>query len=255
MLLAVDIGNTNINSAVIDNKGKILKKFTINPHSTDAVERGFHCVSGTGVSRGWEIEEVVIVSVAPEILRKVKRGLRKQFRRARIIIVGRDVKVPMKCLYSKGQIGQDRLITAFAASSLYGLPALIIDFGTAVTFDVVSGKMTYLGGLIVPGVKMSLESLHDRTAMLPKTYLRKTRLLIGRDTASSIRSGMIYGYGALCKGLVKLFKKKLGKNIKIVATGGDAPLLTRHVPSVKNIDLNLSLKGLYLLSKKFQKNT
>ncbi|MGB2706429.1 MAG: type III pantothenate kinase [Candidatus Omnitrophota bacterium] len=231
MLLAVDIGNTNINYALIDKKGKIRR-----PRRSDL--------------RGQEIDEIIIVSVAPKTLRKVKRDLRRRFNKVRISVVGRDVKVPLKCVYNKRQIGQDRLITASAAASLYGLPILIIDFGTAVTFDVVSGKRVYLGGLILPGVKMSLESLSERTAMLPKTYLKKTRSFIGKDTSSSIRSGMLYGYGALCEGLIKLFRKRVGKSVKVVATGGDAPLIAKYAPSMKNVDLDLSLKGLYLLSRK-----
>jgi len=232
MLLAVDIGNTNVNFGLINKKGAITR------------------FAGSGL-KDKEIDEIIIVSVVPRMLKRIRHDLRRQFKGAKISVVGRDVKVPLKCAYNKRQIGQDRLITAFAAALLYGLPVLTIDFGTAVTFDVVSRKMVYLGGLILPGVKMSLESLSERTAMLPKTYLKKTRSFIGKNTASSIRSGMIYGYGALCEGLVKLFRKKLGKNMKIVATGGDAPLLTKHAPSVKNIDLDLSLKGLYLLSEKF----
>ena len=231
MLLAVDIGNTNINFGLINKKGGIRRL-----HASEL--------------KGKEIDEIIIVSVVPDVLKRIRHDLRRQFKKAKICVVGRDVKVPLECAYNRRQIGQDRLVTAFAAASLYGLPVLIIDFGTAVTFDAVSRKLVYLGGLILPGIKMSLESLSERTAMLPRTYLKKTRSFIGKDTASSIRNGMIYGYGALSEGLVKLFRKKLGKDIKIVITGGDAPLLTKHAPFAKNIDLNLSLKGLYLLSKK-----
>jgi len=239
MLLAVDIGNTNVNVGLINGKG-VLRRLRL----SELRERK------TG-----EIDEIIIVSVVPDVLRRIRHDLRTKFKTAKISVVGRDIRVPLKCLYDKRQIGQDRLITAFAASSLYGLPVLVIDFGTAVTFDAVSHELAYLGGLILPGVKMSLESLSERTAMLPSIHLKKVRSFIGRDTASSIRSGMIHGYGVLCEGLIKLFRKELGKNIKIVATGGDAPLLTRHAPSVKNIDPDLSLKGLFLLSKKNQKNT
>ena len=164
------------------------------------------------------------------------------------MVVGENIKVPLTCEYNKRQIGQDRLVTAFAASVLYGLPIVIVDFGTAVTFDVVSRKKSYLGGLIVPGIKMSLESLFERTALLPKTYLKKTVSFIGKNTQSSISSGMTYGYAALCEGMIKIFRKKISKNIKVIATGGDATLISRFSPSIKNVDINLSLKGLYLVS-------
>lgn len=244
MLLAIDIGNTNINSALINHRGRIARKYTapaerprLGPLFSEMAKRG-------------DIDKIFVMSVVPRALRKVKNILKKSFNNDKLFIVGENIKVPLKCEYNKRQIGQDRLVTAFAASSLYGMPILVVDFGTAVTFDVVSGRKKYLGGLILPGIKMSLESLSERTAMLPRTYLKKTGSFIGKNTKSSIRNGMIYGYSSLCDGLTALFRKKIGRKIKIIATGGDAPLICKYSASVKKIDLNLSLKGLYLLSKK-----
>lgn len=239
MILAVDIGNTNITLAVITKKGSIKQRYQIPTHKLN--------LKPIIKKAGKEIDKIFIVSVVPKALEKVKRSLKREFNGAKICVVGKNVKVPLSCAYNKKEIGQDRLVTAFAARLLYGLPILIIDFGTAVTFDFVSKKGTYLGGLILPGIKMSLESLSERTAMLPKTRLKKTHLFIGRDTRSSIRNGMIYGYSAICEGLVALFRKKINKNIKIIATGGDALLISRYTPSMKKVDLDLSLKGLYFL--------
>jgi len=243
MLLAVDIGNTNIDFALINKTGAISRRLSI---STDRFQL-------TRLNRvGWnkvKVEKILIVSVVPKTLGKVKAYLKKKFKGIKIIVVGRDLKAPLKCAYNKKEIGQDRLVTAFAAQSLYGLPILIIDFGTAVTFDVVSKKGVYLGGLILPGIKMSLESLSERTAMLPKTYLKKTSTFIGKNTAASIRNGMIYGYSSICEGLMGLFKKKIGKNLKVVATGGDASLISKYSPHMKKINPDLSLKGLYFLSR------
>jgi len=236
MLLAVDIGNTNINFALIDARGRIKRRY-----STPTAKPRFLPLKA---------DKIIIVSVVPKALLKVKNALKKKFPRAGVLVAGRNAKVPLKCAYNKRQVGQDRLVTAFAAGALYGLPILIVDFGTAVTFDAVSKGGVYLGGLILPGIKMSLESLSERTAMLPRTYLKKTRsFIIGKDTVSSIRGGMAYGYGALCEGLINLFRKKLGRGMKIVATGGDAALISRYAPSMKKIDPDLSLKGLYLLSR------
>ena len=217
MKLLIDIGNTNINRALRGAKGKV--------------------------------DKVVVVSVDPAMLKKQKRVLKRKYKSAEIFVVGEDIKVPLKCRYNKRQIGQDRLVTAFAAKSLYGLPVLIVDFGTAVTFDFVSRNDVYEGGLILPGIKMSLDSLSERTALLPKTYLKKTSSFIGRDTVSSIRNGMIYGYASICDGLVSQFRKRIGKNLKVVATGGDARLIGSYTRSLKKIDPNLSLKGLYLLAR------
>ena len=230
MLLAVDIGNTNINYALINKKGRIHR---LNKPPAAGVDK------------------VIIVSVVPKTLRKVKGSLKKKYKNAKILVVGKNIKVPLKCEYNKREIGQDRLITAFAARILYGLPILIIDFGTAVTFDLVSKKGAYSGGLILPGMKMSLESLSERAAMLPKTHLKKTSSFIGKDTRSSIRNGMIYGYSALCGGLIATFRRKIGKDLKVVATGGDSPLISRYTRAMKKVDTNLSLKGLYLLLEFF----
>ncbi|MBL7156673.1 MAG: type III pantothenate kinase [Candidatus Omnitrophica bacterium] len=243
MLLAVDIGNTNINFGLISKSGRIARR-----HSQPTKKLNLSRIINI-IKKDKTIDAIYMVSVVPGLTKGIKKKLKRSFKNAKIFVIGSNLKVPIKCEYKKREIGQDRLITAFAAKSLYGLPILIIDFGTAVTFDVVSKKSAYLGGLIVPGIKMSLDSLSEGTALLPKTYLKKTRSLIGKNTTTSIRGGMIYGYSALCEGLIAQFRNKLGRNIKIVATGGDAPLISRYTPSMKKVDLDLSLKGLYLLSK------
>lgn len=244
MVLAVDIGNTNIGFGLIGTDGIISQRCVIPTSSVLARSLSLNMI------RPWmkkRIEKIIIVSVVPEALRKLKPYFKSAFKGARILVVGNNINVPIKSEYNKTQIGQDRLITAFAAKLLYGIPILIIDFGTAVTFDCVSRKGVYLGGLILPGIKMSLDSLSERTAMLPKTYLKKTSSFIGRDTISSIRSGMIYGYGSICDGLIDHFKKRIGHDIKIIATGGDAFLIRRYTSKVKMTDEDLALKGLYLL--------
>ena len=236
MILAVDVGNTNINFALIDKEGKIIRKYSTSSAKMEVWR-----------SQRNKVDKIIIVSVVPRTLKKIESILRKTFKNAKILVVGRNIKVPLKCEYNKREIGQDRLITAFSAKLLYCLPILIVDFGTAVTFDAVSKKGTYVGGLILPGIKMSLESLSERTAKLPKTYLKKTHSFIGKDTRSSIRNGMIYGYSSICEGLIKRFKKELGKNMRVIATGGDANLISKYTPSMKKVDADLSLKGLYLL--------
>ncbi|MBN1354521.1 MAG: type III pantothenate kinase [Candidatus Omnitrophica bacterium] len=245
MLLAVDVGNTNVTFAVINEKGKILRKRKL----PTCACLGRSLYKGKIIRHSRDLHTIIVVSVVPEALKNLKRYLKKRFKESRIITVGEDVKIPLRCRYNKSEIGQDRLITAFAAKSLYGLPVLIIDFGTAVTFDAVSEKGVYAGGLILPGIKMSLDSLSERTAMLPRAYLRNTNSFIGRNTRTSIRNGIIYGYSSICEGLIKLFKKKFDRKISVVATGGDAYLISRYSASVRNVEPDLSLKGLYLLSR------
>jgi len=175
----------------------------------------------------------------------VKRYLKGVSTR-KICIIGKDITVPIKSLYRKKDIGQDRLITAYAAKLIYGKPVLIIDFGTAVTFDMVSVNNVYMGGLILPGIKMSLRSLHRDTALLPEISLRQAKGFIANNTADSIRNGIIYGYASICEGLINRFKKRY-KKLKIITTGGNVDLIALHTPSIKTIDKNLSLKGLEMI--------
>ena len=241
MILAIDIGNTNINIALMTKRGKIAKRYA--KPTNQSIKPILKKIKA-------KIEKVIIVSVVPGVAEKVKSNIRGVFKDAKVYIVGRNIKVPLRCKYNKKEIGQDRLVTAFAAERLYGAPVLIIDFGTAVTFDAVSKERVYIGGLILPGIKMSFDSLAEKAAMLPKAHLQKTKSFIGRNTKDSIRNGMVYGYASICEGLVDLFKKRVAKNIKVIATGGDASLIKSYTNSVKKVDLNLAFKGLYLLSKK-----
>ena len=192
------------------------------------------------------MDKVIIDSVSPKKLKMVLGSLWKTHYRGEVYIVGKDIKVPLKSVYNPREIGQDRLVTAYAASRVYGKPALTIDFGTALTFDVVSKKNVYLGGLILPGIKMSLESLHKKTALLPEIALREARGFIGRNTKISITNGIIYGYVSLCEGLIRKFRRRF-KDLKVVATGGNAKLISKYTPLIKNVDEDLSLKGLAML--------
>ena len=243
MLLAIDIGNTNIDFALFNEKGKIIKRYAKPTSFANAA------LVIAKIEERTDIEKVILASVVPVMQKRIEKMLRNTFRPIRVSVVGKNVKAPLKSEYKKTEIGQDRLITAFAAQAIYGKPVLIIDFGTAVTFDAISKKGSYLGGLILPGIKMSLDSLSERTALLPKTYLKKTSTFIGKNTEASIRNGMIYGYASICEGLVKRFQKKLGKSLKVVATGGDAALISKYSPSLRTLEPDLALKGLYLIAR------
>jgi type III pantothenate kinase len=249
MLLAVDIGNTNISLGLF--KGKRLTGQCSIPTKA-AFNLRAHCESQfpslRGAKRRGNLKKIIIVSVVPGIATRFTKTAKKVFKNARVSIVGKDLKVPLKNQYNKSQIGQDRLVTAYAATKLFGTPCLIVDFGTAVTFDAVSARNVYLGGLILPGIKMSLASLYSGTSLLPKVVLKKAQGFIGKNTKQSIVNGMVYGYGSVCDGLVAHFRKQLGKKLQIVATGGDARLISKYTSSIKKINPSLSLQGLAFLS-------
>ena len=247
-LIAVDIGNTNITMGLFSGD-RLLKRKKIPTHAyhchgktVDALRERSKCGPADAI-------EVVISSVVPLALARFIAELNK-YTRCNIRIVGRDIKAPIKNLYKiKSEVGQDRLVNAHAAKILYGAPCVIVDFGTAITFDVVSGKGEYLGGLILPGIEMSLSSLHKKTALLPKIELKAATSVIGRDTVNSMRGGILFGFGTMCDGLAARYRKILGKKTKIIATGGNASLIKRYAKFIQIVDEDLTLNGLKLLSR------
>jgi len=240
-IFAIDIGNTNVTCGLF--RGRALVKKSKFPSHEAAFARRLVSFCGTCGSC-----EVIISSVEPRVLARALATLKKMCA-CRITILGKDAAVPIRNLYRKpNEVGQDRLVNAFATKILYGAPAVIIDFGTAVTFDVVSRRGEYLGGLILPGIEMSLESLHEKTALLPKVELKPASSIIGKDTVNSMRGGILFGLGAICDGLAARYRKTLGRDLKVIATGGNARLIKRYAKSIQVVDEDLTLKGLRLSS-------
>ena len=197
-----------------------------------------------------DIDKIVIVSVVPEFLRILKKSLDSIMPGVAIKIVGRNIKVPVKVNYKKPkEVGQDRLVIAFAGRARYGKPLVVIDFGTAVTFDYINGKGEYEGGVIFPGLRLGLKALSENTALLPKIEPGYLKGLLGKDTKSSMNKGVVLGYAAMCDGLIEKFKERYGKNVKVVATGGDAALISRYSRHLSTISEDLIFHGLMALDK------
>jgi len=246
-ILAIDIGNTNITVGLF-NENTLLKRSKIPTGELSLYSKKFAAMlKGVGPGR---LDEVVISSVAPLVLARVICELRKISPGLKIIVLGRDRIVPIKNLYRRRkEVGQDRLVNAFGAVRMYGAPAVIVDFGTAITFDVVSLKGCYLGGLILPGIAMGLASLYEKTALLPKVELKKAGSIVGKDTVSSMRAGILFGYGAMCDGLIVKYRKLLGPGLKVIATGGNASLIKNYARSINIVDQDLTIKSLSLISR------
>jgi len=242
-ILAIDIGNTNITVGLFDGQ-TLLKKSKISTGDISIYAKKFAVMLRRGA------DEAVISSVAPLVLCRVVFELKKIMPGLKMIVLGRDRIVPIKNLYRKrGEVGQDRLVNAFGALSVYGAPAIIVDFGTAITFDVVSSKGCYLGGLILPGIAMGLKSLYEKTALLPKVELKRARSIIGKDTTNSMRAGILFGYGAMCDGLIAKYRKLLGSGLKVIATGGNATLIKSYARSIDIVDQDLTIRSLALISR------
>ncbi len=197
------------------------------------------------------IHDAIICSVVPVASKLMEKELRKLLGKQPYII-GKGIKVPINNLYLKPkQVGQDRLVNAYAGVKLYGAPLIAVDFGTAVTFDVVSRNKEYLGGMILPGLGISLDALNQRTALLPKIKLGEPKEFIGRDTKSSMLSGIVYGFAALTDDLVIRIKKKIGKNAKVIGTGGNIDLIGKYCRKIDKMDKDLTLKGLNFIYRNF----
>ncbi|MBN1913657.1 MAG: type III pantothenate kinase [Candidatus Omnitrophica bacterium] len=240
MLLAIDIGNTNINLGVFDARRLILRRAFISLKRAQARHLGV-------IVKRYGVKEAIICSVAPE-----KTGLLREILNPRLpgssYMVGRDIKVPLKNFYRRpAQVGQDRLVNAYAAIEFYGAPLIAIDFGTAITFDCVSRRKAYLGGLILPGLQASLDILSMRAALLPKVKLRRPREFIGRDTKSSMLAGAVYGFAASADILCQRIKDRLSSQAKVIGTGGNIRLISRYCRCLDVVDEDLTLKGLNLL--------
>ncbi|MFH1641221.1 MAG: type III pantothenate kinase, partial [Candidatus Omnitrophota bacterium] len=239
MLLAIDIGNTNINFGIF-NGPKLVKKFFIST-------KDYSVRRLKGKLGNYPIGESIIASVVPCACRILEKDLKALFKRQPYVL-GKNITVPILNLYRKpGKVGQDRLANAYAGVMLYGTPLVLVDFGTAITIDVISRKKEYLGGLIIPGFELSLAALAEHTALLPRIKLDNPKELIGRDTENSILSGIVYGFTALVDNLVVRIKYIIGKNAKVIATGGDSGLILRYSKRIDKIDKDLTLKGLNII--------
>ncbi|MFA6350369.1 MAG: type III pantothenate kinase [Candidatus Omnitrophota bacterium] len=239
MLLAIDIGNTNINVGVFQGR-RLLRKYSVPTASKS------YSVSFKSILEGRQEFEAIICSVVPVATRALQSDLRKLG--IKPYIIGKDIKVPVRNLYRKPwQVGQDRLVNAYAAVSLYGAPIVAIDFGTAITFDIISAKGDYLGGMILPGLGISLNALAKRTALLPEVRLRQPKEFIGKDTQNSILSGVIFGFASLTGEFSRRLKRKLGSKTKVIATGGNARFMAKYCRCFDRVDPELTLKGLMLL--------
>lgn len=239
MLLAIDIGNTNISFGIFEGK-KLKKRFCI--------PTKYHTAKDLKILlKGCKIYDTILCSVVPKASKFLENDINNILGK-RPKLIGRDIIVPIKNRYrNPKQVGQDRLVNAYAGIILYGAPLIAVDFGTAITFDVISRDKEYLGGMILPGIQISLNALAQDTALLPKIKLGKPKEFIGKDTSSSMLSGVVYGFSALTSQLVRLLKQKIGKDALIIGTGGDIGLIKQYCKEFDVVDRELTLKGLNLL--------
>jgi type III pantothenate kinase len=194
------------------------------------------------------LKGVIIASVVPHATKIILKNLKTVLPHIKPLVLGKNINVPVKNKYSiPSQVGQDRLVDAYAAIRLYGAPAIVVDFGTAITFNVISKNKEYLGGIILPGLATSLNALAEKTALLPKISLEKPAKLIGRNTKQSILSGIIFGFSSLADVLTAKIKHQIGRSAKVIATGGHSTIMKSYCSGFNAIDKDLTLKGLMMI--------
>ena len=249
MLLAIDIGNTNVTLGVFEGE-KLRATWRL---ATDVRRMAdeyaviiLNLLPRSSLSEQ-DITHGIICSVVPT-LTPVFGELCRSYLRVDPMIVDVGTRTGIRVLYENPrEVGADRVADAAAAYRLYGGPAIVVDFGTATVFDAISKEGDYLGGAIAPGIGIAAEALFARAARLYRVELTRPRRAIGRNTAASMQSGIMFGYVGLVEGLIARFQRELGTKAKVIATGGLAEIMARETPVIDVVDVDLTLSGLRII--------
>ena len=255
MLLAIDIGNTNLVMGCFRDD-KILFKARI---ATDPIRTSDqygveikNMLEAYGVKRS-DIDDCIISSVVPPVFNSVRTGVIKIIGK-QPMVVGPGLKTGLNIHVDvPSQVGSDRIVIAVAALAEYKAPLLLLDLGTATTIEAVEPDNVYMGGVIIPGVRVSLDALTSRAAQLPGISLDQPKQVIGKNTVDCMRSGMMYGTAAMIDGLVERMEEELGHRCTLIATGGLAQFITPLCKREIILEKDLLLKGLNIIYKKNKK--
>ena len=246
MLLAIEQGNTNTLFAVHDGADWIAQWRTATESSRTADEYAVwlsQLLAMRGLSIG-QLDGCIISSVVPQSIFNL-RNLSRRYLSVEPLVIGDNVDLGMTARITKpSEAGADRLVNAIGAHLLYPGDLIIIDSGTATTFDVVAADGAFEGGVIAPGINLSLQALHEAAAMLPRIAIQKPERVIGKDTVSNMHSGVFWGYVALIEGLVARIKTEWGKPMTVIGTGGVASLFEGATTSIDRFDPDLTIRGL-----------
>jgi len=251
MLLAIDIGNTDTTLGVFDGE-----ELRVTWHMATDIHRMvdeyaallLNLLHHQGLDTS-DIKEIALCSVVPPLIATFEELFQRYFHISPLV-VGAGVKTGVNIrMDNPREVGADRIVNAAAAHHLYSGSVIIVDLGTATTFDTVSKEGDYLGGAIAPGIAMAAESLSRRTAMLPLVELVAPKQAIGTNTFTAMQSGLIFGYVGLVEGILKRINQELGGNARVVATGGYAEIIAKETRAFDVVDRNLTLEGLRLINE------
>jgi len=252
MLLAIDAGNTNIVFAIFKDD-EIIGQWRVSSDSGRTADEYAVILKELLSLKDIEfakINGVIISTVVPQNLFELKNLSKRYFDITPLVIGEKNVRANIKIDVDRtSEVGADRLVNAYAAYQEYKTALIIIDFGTATTFDVVSNDGTYIGGLISPGINLSMDALHHAAAKLPEIAIAKPEKIIGRSTVKAMQSGVYFGYIGLIEGIVARVKKEYGGDMIIIATGGLASLFAKGTKVIDHLQADLTIKGLHNIFK------
>lgn len=251
MLLAIDVGNTNIEFGVYERGNPEVKaRFRLGTDRDATSDEIGLLLSQFLILNGVQrraIEDVIIASVVPQIMYSVNHAMQKYLEKTPFV-VGENIPCNIENRYEHpGEVGADRLVNALAGFRKYGGPLIVVDYGTAITFDAVSADGAYLGGAIFPGIKISTEALFQKTAKLPRIELVDPGTVIGKTSISSIQAGITYGFVGVTEHICRHMKREMGGDPKVVATGGFSGMVGRNTGMFDYIDRTLTIDGLYMI--------
>jgi type III pantothenate kinase len=249
MLLVVDVGNTNTVLGLFDGDQLVhdWRIRTVVDHTVDEYGMLIYNLYKTSRISSRKIQDIIISCVVPPMLNILEPLCQKYFN-LKPLIVGPGVKTGMPIFYDNPkEVGADRIVNAVAGYEKYKKDLIIVDFGTATTFDYVSEKGEYMGGCISPGIMISSDALFERAAKLPRVELSKPKSIVAKDTVSSMQAGIMYGYAGLVDGICDRMKAEVKSNPLVVATGGLAKIVAPETKSIDVVDEMLTLEGLRII--------
>jgi type III pantothenate kinase len=256
MLLAINANNTNVKFALYDGK-RMVGDWRIRTESGRTADEYMVWLSQLLTLAGLDykdIRETIIATVVPQALFHLRMFCERHLNAPPLVIGDPDVDLGIKVLMDRpNEVGADRLANAVGGHVLHPRPLVIVDFGTATTFDIADAEGNYIGGAIAPGINLSLEALHMATAKLPRIALERPARVIGKDTLSAMQSGIYWGYIGLIEGLVTRITKEFGARLTIIATGGLAPLFFGATPAIEHLEPEITMQGLVEIHRRNRK--
>ncbi len=252
MLLAVDIGNTNLTFGVFHEQQLRLtfRAETVRSRTADEYAALLLQLANLHELSASEVTAAIAASVVPQLTETVVGAIRMAFG-CESLVVGPGTKTGVPVRYDNPHdVGSDRIVNAVAAFNRVAGAVIVVDFGTATTFDCISPKGEYLGGVIVPGVQVSLNALMERAAKLRPIEIGIPPTVVGRNTPHALQSGVVFGYSSMIDGVVRKIQAELGYPCAVIATGGLAPLMAKQCETLQEVDLDLTLDGLRMLYEK-----